>query len=783
MTILSTYRLQLNKEFNLLDVEQLLDYFNELGVTHLYLSPVLKARPGSPHCYDVVDHSLINPELGGEEAYRKLLQEAKLYGLGIIQDIVPNHMAVHPTNWRLMDVLEKGQQSEYSEYFDIDWCASKNLVLPLLEAPLDNLIARRIVKLGLSRGKPCVVYGENNFPLNNKGIELLHDVGGNTLENVDPNLVRKILDAQYYTLTWFHDQPNYRRFFQVNDLIGVNVEKRWVFEESHSIISMISKLGVDGFRVDHVDGLMYPATYLEWLRSFVGGKYVVVEKILGEGEDLRGWTCEGTTGYDFLNALNRIFVDQNNEEFFTKLYEEFTERKIDLDQLILTKKRFVVENLLRSEFQRVFKLFSNKTVWSKELEEKIVDFITRLPVYRTYFDGASLSKDDLDILNRVDPSGEIRRIISEAKEAFVRLQQILPAVTAKGFEDSVLYVYNRLIALNEVGGFPAIFGSQVDVLHGFNMRRLKRWPLSMSTTSTHDSKFSEDVRCRLSTISQLPHEWLKCVSNLHNTLNPQIDKNDEYRVYQTLVGSWPFEGPTSGYRDRMRSHILKALREAGENSCWANPNNDYENKVCNALENIFSQKSVRQIVEEMVRKVTPIALVYSLSTVTLKMTSPGVADTYQGCETWRFLLTDPDNRIPVDFRALRQTLSRAKTATPQSLMTNMEKSELKMFATFHLLHLRRRFDKALLFGDYKPVKTPPEIIGYMRGGRILVLAPVHIARIQTPPVGDAWGENTVNLDGGRYVDLFTTQEITVHDNMPLAELFAHFPIAVLIKQA
>jgi len=786
VSVLSTYRLQLNREFPFTSVIELLNYFSELGVTHLYLSPILRARPGSTHCYDVVDHSTINEELGGEQDYRALVEEARKRGLGIIQDIVPNHMAVHQANWRLMDVLEKGLRSRYSEYFDIDWVSSKRVILPILESDVEKLISEGKIRIGLARGLPSIIYSDKWFPINQEGLDVLRQAGpsdNQRLERLNPDLVRRVLDCQYYTLSESKEQPNYRRFFNVNELIGVNVEKKWVFDESHSVLSKLADLGVDGYRVDHIDGLMNPAGYLKWLRGLVGDAYIVVEKILAGDEELRGnWACNGTTGYDFMNRVNQLFIDEENASHLTQIYEEFIGRKIDLDSLIAEKRRFVVEKLLKAEFERVFREFQARFPDFNNLREKLLQFVIRLPVYRTYVDDATISDWDMRLISSIDPDGSILSLIKRDRGTFLKLQQILPAVTAKGYEDSVLFVYNRLISMNEVGGDLQVSGCGVDSLHEFNKSRLAHWPLTMSATSTHDSKLSEDVRCRLDVISQMPTEWSSFVRELRASLNPPVDPNDEYRLYQTLVGTWPMEGLTPGYKERIRSFTLKAMREAGENTSWIQPNTVYEEKVMELIDEVFERKDIRLLIGRMVEKVAPLGMLYSLSTLILKMTSPGIPDIYQGCEVWRFLLTDPDNRTHVDFPHLKRMLKAVKDVDAGRLMVNIYDGGIKMYITTRLLHLRRKLPEVFQYGGYELIPTTRQLVGYERAKRVVVVVPRLVVGLPFPPIGQAWGEGTIKVDAGNYVDTLTGMEVKSNGCIPLSHIFSELPLSVLIKK-
>jgi (1->4)-alpha-D-glucan 1-alpha-D-glucosylmutase len=784
--IVSTYRLQLNRDFGFRGVEEYLDYFSKLGVTHLYLSPVLKARPGSPHCYDVVDQSTVNDELGGEAGYRQLIRQARQRGLGIIQDIVPNHMAVHSANTRLMDVLEHGMQSRYAGFFDIDWEASARVVLPLLEEEPRKLAAKGLLRVTMVDGKPVINYREMVFPVNRAGIEVLSQHGllvGGTLGEVDVEVLMEVLAKQEYILAESRAQPNYRRFFHVNELIGVNVEKRWVFDDTHCMVKRFVDLGVEGLRVDHVDGLMFPSGYLEWLRALVGNAYIVVEKILSGGEQLRRWQCEGTTGYDFLNAVNQLFVDHEKEKVFSEIYEHFIGGRVDVDALIVNRKRRVVDQLLKSEFDRVFRQFSSKIADFDGIKQRLMDFIVRLPVYRTYVSGEEVDDLDAEIINGLDSSGMVFSLLGKAREPFLKLQQILPAVMAKGVEDSVLFAYNRLLSLNEVGCDPRVFGTDVGSFHDFNRRRLSSWPMSMSTTSTHDSKLSEDARCRLNVLSQVPKEWSTLVDRLHDTLRPKTMKpNDEYRLYQALVASWPSDGIGDDYKQRIRSYTIKAMREAAENTEWVNPDLEYERKVMAELDDALNNRLFIHEVDAFVRRISPMAMLCSLSTLVLKMTSPGVADTYQGCEVWRHLLTDPDNRRPVDFKVLSTMLDKLLNRDGGVRGINWANGEIKMYVTTKLLRLRANMAQVFIHGDYDPLRLPSGFVGYSRAKHVVIIVPRLFTSVLEPAPTGSWINTMVQFDAGRYMDIITHRTIEISGSIALGDLLADIPIAVLIKQ-
>ncbi|QGA69221.1 malto-oligosyltrehalose synthase [Sulfolobus sp. E11-6] len=681
--IIGTYRVQLNREFNFYNLIENMDYFKELGVSHLYLSPILKAKPGSTHGYDVVDHSKINEELGGEEGYFKLIKEAKSRGLGIIQDIVPNHMAVHHTNWRLMDLLKNWKISKYYNYFD--HYDEDKIILPILEDELDVVIEKGLIKVD----KDKIEYRGLILPINDEGVEFLKKI--NCFDNscLTKEDIKRLLLMQYYKLTyWKKGSPNYRRFFAVNDLIAVKVELDEVFRESHELIG---KLPIDGLRIDHIDGLYDPKEYLDKLRQLVGNdKIIYVEKILTIDEKLRDdWKVNGTTGYDFLNYVNMLLVDRNSEEELTKFYESFIGREINIDELIIQSKRLVANQLFKDDIERLSKLLNVDYNY-------LVDFLACMKKYRTY-----VPYEDINSIRECDKERRIKDV-----KKIMRLQQYMPAIFAKGYEDTALFIYNRLISLNEVGSDLRKFSISLEEFHNFNLSRVNT--TSMNTLSTHDTKFSEDVRARISVLSEIPKEWEERVIYWHDLLKPSIDKNDEYRFYQTLVGC--YEGFDNKVRERIKNHMIKVIREAKVHTTWENPNTEYENKVLNFIDDTFENVSFRKDFEKFELKIAYFGYMKSLVATTIKFLSPGVPDIYQGTEVWRFLLTDPDNRMPVDFKKLRELLN---NLTEKKL--ELSDPRVKMFYVKRLLQLRREYS----LNDYKPLP-----FGFQRGKITLLFSPM-----------------------------------------------------------
>lgn len=680
--LLSTYRLQ---PIKFTEIRRNLDYFVKLGVTHLYLSPVLKARPSSSHGYDVVDHSSINDELGGEEEYKKLIDEARRKGLGIIQDIVPNHMAVHHTNWRLVDALKNGKGSKYYSYFDF-YEEEEKIKIPIL--------GDRNFKITWVNNEPFVDYNGNLFPINEESKKYL-------------NNIEELLLHQYYETVDWREYPSYRRFFAVNELIAVRQELDWVFEESHD---KILQFDVDGFRIDHIDGLYNPEEYLLRLKTKTGDKkFIFVEKILSINEKLRWDFIDGTTGYDFLNYSNLLFTD--NEGKISEIYNKIFD--VNLDKLIVETKKKIIDSMFKHDIERIAKSLGLPY-------EEVREFLSCLKIYRTYI----TEKDwrDEDLIKQCSP--KVYEAMKRNVNAFMKLQQYMPAVYAKSYEDTVLFIYNRLISLNEVGSDLHYYSIPCEEFHKFNMGRVGS--LSFNATSTHDTKFSEDVRMRISSISEIPGEWEKKVNEWHELLSPAIDRNDEYRLYQTLVGS--FEGFNDDYKERLKNHMSKALREAKVNTDWANPNVAYENKVFSTIDRMFESEKFKESFMEFEKLIDEMGKIKSLSLVALKVTSPGVPDFYQGLENFRYLLTDPDNRRPVTFEDL-----------PEKFSYNLFNSgKIKAYVTRVLLKFRKELGDFFLTSSYKPLKLERGLCGYMRGDKVIVIIKTLASRDYTITLNDEY---------------------------------------------
>lgn len=775
----ATYRVQLNKQFTLADARRIVPYLDRLGVSHLYCSPILAARPGSTHGYDVIDPKQVNPEIGTLDELRALAGELHERGMGILLDIVPNHMGIGTSNVYWEDVLTHGLHSRYARWFDVDWAAADNkIVLPVLGDELDKVLERDELTLDVKEKTPRLRYFDNSWPVDPATLpEELQ------LAKLDPTAVsdpavftrgeegrrrlRALLDAQHYRLVFWRRGPaeiNYRRFFDVNELAALRQEDPEVFAETHELIlSLVGERVIDGLRVDHVDGLLDPLGYLERLREEVerrvpakdGGVFpIVVEKILSPGEKLhRSWPVQGTTGYEFLNDLEDVFLHADGYAAIERGYRSL--RRLtsgDFADVAHAGKVKILEGALRADVDRLVRqlqpLSNDRSRDAKALANGIVQFIAALPVYRTYVDGRSTEPDPDDVRvldravevarSRADGDGPgvdlIRSIVldasSDARLGFVqRLQQTSGPATAKGVEDTALYIYVPLASRNEVGGAPdRPLENAVERFHRANSERACSWPSALTCTNTHDTKRSADLRARLDVLSECAPEWQRCVSRWRrlnqrhrSTVKGRLapDTNTEYLLYQTLIGIWPAPRPGrrsddlpdrswfESAKERLEQYMLKAVKEAKTRTSWTEPDEAYESALKQFIAAILAPSDESPFLSDVARFVGHIATAghwNALARLLVHATSSGVPDTYQGDEIWFFALVDPDNRRPVDYGRREQLLSAAATA---GALRGLHPSDerLKLGMVQRLLNIRR--DHAALFsgGRYKPLEV------------------------------------------------------------------------------
>jgi (1->4)-alpha-D-glucan 1-alpha-D-glucosylmutase len=989
----ATYRLQFHAGFTFRDATAIVPYLRELGVTHCYASPYLKARPGSTHGYDITDHRLLNPEVGSDEDYAAWIVALRDNGLGQILDIVPNHMGVtgNANAW-WNDVLENGSASIYASYFDIAWQAPTRpalrdrVLLPVLGEPYGAVLEAGELRLDFEAGAFAVHYFEHRFPLDPCSYvvilghdlqELEHGLGASdpsfleyqsiltALGHLPPpiemapekiaerrrekevvkrrlsaladssgavrafvqgrlalfngrpqephsfDLLDHLLNDQAYRLSFWRvasDEINYRRFFDVNDLAALSMEREEVFEATHGLIfRLLRNAEVDGLRIDHPDGLYDPKQYLDRLQqryvldcarnafetdaqhpgrkwdeadealrarvTALGGDamnvppplYVVVEKILGAGESLPDdWPVHGTSGYDFLNAVNGLFVATNNAAAFTRLYADWVGADVPFSEMAYQKKLVILEVSLASELHMLahqLDALAQKNRWSRDftlnaLRYALREIIAGFPVYRSYIAGETVHEEDRRSIDlAVRRAARRNPTLSKSLFRFVRdmlllkypeaataedqaaqrrfagkFQQVTGPVMAKGVEDTASYICNRLLSLNEVGGDPGRFGTLPEALHRCNALRQAKWPWSLSPLSTHDTKRSEEVRARLNVLSELPIEWRECVarwSKLNEPHRRQADEaavpdpNEEYLLYQTLVGAWPLEPydleTYAAFVKRIQAYMVKALYEAKVHTSWINPNAAYDEAVQEFVATILNHDIAGAFLDDFrifQRRISHYGLLNSLSQTLLRIASPGVPDTYQGTELWDFSLVDPDNRRPVDYARRRNMLRELQTRTEsigqdrralaRELIDSKEDGRVKLYLTWQALRFRREHPGLFTTGEYQAAAATgtrqDHVFGFVRrkGKKWAVTVVPRLLTGLAPDSGSlplgrgVWQDTRLLLPGvdsrARFRNVFTGERLAVDEQnaacgLAVADVFACFPTALLVSEA
>ena len=937
----ATYRLQLNQQFGFDATKTLVAYLKRLGISDLYISPILKARHGSEHGYDVVDPMRLNSELGSSGDFEALVNEINSHHMGLLLDIVPNHMAIGPDNPWWMNLLEYGFFSPYAHFFDIDWGSSQNrVILPILTSPYEQAINSGDFRLSIeheslsilyrnyrlpmdiksyhaflskyfiatgkgaalySRYKSCLdrlIYTMQRLPEFNRDIDTNPGIARQEYRNrkyvkeafrstfyhsqelreallysvklfnelPDPEPMHALLNQQIYRpVYWKHalEFINYRRFFDINELIGVRVEDLRVFKATHSLILEMVRRGViTGLRIDHIDGLKDPQNYLSRLYKHITpgpgcdiqkpGFYIIVEKILTGSEEIQTeWPVYGTTGYEYISKLDGLLIDKQGIKELDKTYRRFTGLNTTFAEISYSKKKQVMGLSFQAQVSALGRYISRLSLQdesgpgcSPELMSKvIVEFTACMTSYRTYIRSTELSHRDRCYLNGIahevkkrNPDVEVdaiefmRRVLTlelpanaeqEQKNSWLdfamRWQQLTGAVMAKGFEDSTLYCYQRLVSLNEVGGNPVSPGLSTRAFHQFNARRLQRWPDTLNATSTHDTKRSEDVRARIDVISEMPRmwderlfKWHKHNGSIKRIVNGALvpDADLEALIYQVLIGAWPlYDRDLPDYRERFKSYIIKAAREAKVHTGWFSPNSEYESALTAFVDCLFKEllgkNSFACDFRSFVGRVSFYGALNSLVQVLLKITTPGIPDFYQGNELWDFSLVDPDNRRAVDFtkrERLLNGLTSGKTNRKEDLIAGLLSSwqdgRLKLYVTYQALNTRNRHHDLFRKGEYRPLnatgKGKEHIIAYARywGNRsAVVIAPRLAARLVEPelfPVGtDVWGSDRLLLDGGlphHWLNSFTGEHLEASDaGLNISRVLGKFPLALLLN--
>ena len=977
----ATYRLQFNYQFKFSDARSIVPYLHDLGISDCYASPYFKAKKGSLHGYDILNHNQINPEIGTEDEYEEFVKELKKYGMGQILDIVPNHMNITgKENVWWMDVLENGQSSIYADFFDIDWKPVKvelenKVLFPILGDQYGNVLERGELVLSFEGGAFFIRYEGRKLPLTpvtcmkvlklrldeleeeigkdhphlqeflsiltaldhlpshserekekiaerirekevikrrlrelyveSREVKSFIDRNVSTFNGEKGNprsydLLDDLLNDQVYRLSHWRvatEEINYRRFFDINELAAIRMENPAVFEEAHRLVfKLLRERAVTGLRVDHVDGLYNPAQYLYQLQkgSFVqfcprasevssnesapeelgefydrelSGNpssplriplFVVGEKILLRGERLpEDWPIFGTTGYGFLNFLNGIFVDGEAASAMDNIYSRFTRSRIPYQDLVYEKKKLIMEASISGEVNGLghyLNRISEKDRLTRDftlrsLTTAIIETIACFPVYRTYVTSAGVNERDRRYIEQAVSKAKRKNpamsatifdflqkvLLLQYPEKFQetdrmewldfvrRFQQVTGPVMAKGVEDTVFYVYNRFVSLNEVGGNPERFGTPLDAFHGQNIERAKSWPNAFLATSTHDTKRSEDVRARLNVLSEIPDEWRQCVarwSRVNKRKKTMIegqqapDRNEEYLLYQVLVGTWPlYEMADREYeifKRRIREYMIKAAREAKANTSWISPNVFYEETLLEFVDGTMGNQTFIDNFAPLMEKISYFGMFNSLSQTLFKIASPGIPDFYQGTEIWDFSLVDPDNRRPVDYGIRKGMLKELKNTMEHSqpdlrdfargLIHNWRNGSIKLYVTFRSLNYRKEHAQVFQKGGYFPaISEGPfkeNVCAFARqeGAKaVLVVVPRFLTHLikgthELPLGKEVWSPSTIlvseEIRNDKFSNIFTGEMLTAVEEdgkrfLNLDEVFANFPVALL----
>jgi (1->4)-alpha-D-glucan 1-alpha-D-glucosylmutase len=969
----STYRLQFHAGFTFQNATAIVPYLAKLGISHVYASPYFKARPGSLHGYDIIDHAQLNPEVGTTDDFEAFVQTLAGHGMSHIVDMVPNHAGVATNSnpwWN--DVLENGMQSRYAHHFDINWHSPLRrelhgkVLLPVLGESYADVLKSGQLTLTRDENGFCIKYYDRRFPLAIESyraiLEMLEhavlpagfqpvlneltslqtgesgsvqtDIPSGSARRqavktrflefiaahstvrdaIDHLLARftgakgdhaswaaldRLLDQQHYRLEYWalaSTQINYRRFFDINDLAALRMEDDRVFDDTHRLaLSLLTDEKINGLRIDHPDGLYDPEKYFRRLQSeyflaiaqhhfkkdhadspsdwlMVRAEllarfdshyftktsarsqwpcYVVAEKILAFNEPLpKRWAVDGTSGYDFLDMVNGLFVDSASEKAFTDFYKTRWSEEENFDDLAHAKKLLILDSAFPGETQSLATQLDQLAPRDPRdsqftLSQKLLalrELIACFPVYRTYIASPDISSQDVHVIEMaiadasrrnptVDPS--IFRFIQESlllkgsdHDPLLRqrqldfagkFQQLSAPVTAKGIEDTAFYIYNRFISLNEVGGNPANFGISSSDLHRYLIDRQQNWPHALSPLSTHDTKRSEDVRARLNVVSETPGEWFEAVGRW-TALNakhrvtldqqPVPDANEEYLIYQTLVGAWrsqtnPRADSAKEFASRINLYLQKAIREAKVHTIWTKPAQAYEDAVAQFITRLLDPTESGLFLTDLARWVHRIelpAIIKSLAQTLLRITAPGVPDTYQGTELIDLSLVDPDNRRPVDYAHRNQLLNELDLQlsedwpeTLQNILTDNKGDRAKLFVTSQALRYRRAQPELFSHGAYLPLDvTGPA------ADRIFAFARIHgnknaiiiVPRFTVSRMHDGWTGTSVvipqSIQPGSFRNIFSSRAINVKRpdrtaTINLSEVFAPFPLSLIVN--
>lgn len=956
----ATYRVQLHKDFRFHDAMQAVPYLDALGISHLYSSPYLKARAGSTHGYDIIDHNALNPEIGDQHDFEQLCACLNRHGMHQLIDIVPNHMGVlQADNAWWLDVLENGPASVHAETFDIDWNPpapemAGQVLLPVLGDHYGKVLESGELQVAFdaAAGEFWIHYHDHRFPIDpshlarilteplpplpaeeadavaslqstlhalsslparddlspsarearhrDKGIHKqrlaqlaarhawlttwieaqLRLINGTPGDAASFDRLDALLRAQAYRLAFWRvagDDVNYRRFFDINTLAAVRMEREAVFDATHrTIFQWLQERKVHGLRIDHPDGLCDPQAYFLRLQSRHASLmrsgavadaseeeaqpgqalFIAVEKILADHEKLPpDWPVHGGTGYRFSNLVNGLFVDGNQEQAFDALYARFIGQPLDYDEVLRHAKLDIIDTSLAGDLEILTTALHRiaqgdrrtRDFTRNRLRMALRTLATAFPVYRTYISERGFSDADrqhldwavagarrysraaeisvLDYLRdtMLGMSQEPDPVRRQAVLHFIqRWQQFTAPVMAKSMEDTAFYRHHRLASLNDVGGDPRQFGLSVNAFHAANQYRARFTPHTMLATTTHDTKRAEDVRTRLDVLSEIPQAWEQALGRWHalnHKRTSQVDgemapsRNDQYLLYQTLIGMWPLQPLTpaslADICERAKAYMLKAVREAKEQTSWVNPNEAYETALNRFIDSLLGQLDPNPFLTDLqtfVEGIAPFGAYNSLNLVAFKLTAPGVPDIYQGCETWNFSLVDPDNRRPVDFSALLACHSRVQAMYAgghpsedalQTLGEHWRDGCIKLMVTWRLLQLRAQHPELFSQGNYQPLTVEGQAsahgVAYARSFESQHVVMLGSRLLHTLTNGDAaalsggpcWGDTRVSLPPNAptaWRDVLTGRTWIVADALPLSKVLSQWPLAVLISE-
>ncbi len=799
-----TYRVQLTPEHGFAALGAMAGHLQALGVSHAYLSPVLAAAPGSQHGYDVVDHARIDPELGGEAGLLDAATRLREHGIGIVLDVVPNHMAMtvpEYLNRVVWSVLREGPASPHAGWLDVDWAADRPVLLPFLGRRIDECLDAGEIVLdpaGGPDGEPVVRYFEHVLPVR-PGTEHL------PLED--------LLAVQAYRLAFWRvadEELNYRRFFDIDTLVGLRVEDPAVFAATHAVVLRLLGEGLaSGLRIDHPDGLADPRGYLRRLAAAAPpGAWLVVEKILEGDEELPAdWLCAGTTGYDALAAVGAAFVDPDGAPVLTSAFAELAGADETWPEAADAARRDVLRGPLVAEVDRLAQVAHEVCQGElrlrdhslRGLTEAMFELLAAMPVYRAYVvPGETAPPAAVAVLEAAcgravrsrperAPETTLLRDLALGRlgrgvrkdEFCVRFQQTTGPAMAKGVEDTAAYRWFPLTSLAEVGSRPDGFGAGAEPLHRYAQRRLAAWPDALTASSTHDSKRSEDTRARLTAISEIPGEWVGAVRGWRALAGELGDGRLGWLLWQTVVGAWPIDAP------RLTTYLVKAAREAKLRTSWTRPDREYEDAVGGYVQRVLADETVVGSVAAMVQRLHPAFVANCLGQRAVQLLLPGVPDVYSGCESVSLRLVDPDNRRPPDLADLAAVLGRGLGAVPDP---SADLPAAKARLTSLGLRLRRDHpDWVGADGGYEPlVGTGPaasHLLGFVRAGRVAVVA-TRLALGLAARGG--WRGTTVALPAGSWTDLLTGRVHRAKGGDPAAGLpvdgLLAWPVALLVRE-